>query len=138
MDSQTKKFLSQSPILHIRKLSVKSLKIPGRGREKDCLHYLAMHANVTCIIGYARETVDHFIATNVGKELEIKVLQEALAYSLKTWIAKYASSYLDRFNEVISKAFESGLLENNLNSKVNELSKIVPPEEIGKEKLFLI
>ncbi|XP_043468739.1 uncharacterized protein LOC122502651 [Leptopilina heterotoma] len=136
LTSYTKNSLLLSSISYIRQLGMKSIECPGRGYAYDCLTYLAKYGNVTFITDEAESYVMKF--KQQVQDIKVKILQEPLAFYSQSWISRNGSPFLDHFNKVILKASEAGLLTKLLPLNNWSKSTILPPEQIAKEKLFLI
>lgn len=136
MDPMVKISLMNSWIPHIKTLGMKSIEIPGSGTSFECLTLLANYENVSCITQNAEMFVK--IYTTHYRKVNIKLLQEPLTFSIHTFLIRNGSPFLDRFNEIILRASDSGLLQIFVSREIMRPTKILPPEEIGKDKILLI
>lgn len=132
--SDKKFFLRTNPNPYIQKLASKSIKFPIF--NFDCMTYLAKHQNVSCIM----ENVEYYVSRFIAKqnELNVKILQEPLIILPRTWLVSIGSPFIDRFNEIILRALNYGLLKKFLELDIRRIDKIVKPEAMEKEKLLYI
>lgn len=127
--------LLESPIPLIHKLGEKAISIVDEGWESDCWRYLIKYQNVSCLFNDAEYIVNGYAARN---SLNVKFLPESVAYYSSNWNTKMNSPYIDRFNEVIVRASEFGLLEDFYAQPDVERYEISPPEKIEPKTLFLV
>lgn len=93
------------------------------------------YENVTCIISNPEELVGSFEL--ITQEKVIKILPEPLAYYIQSLKMRFNSPYIGRFNEIILRASESGILSKLMDDdKMEQHSVPSAPEEISKEKLL--
>lgn len=100
-----------------------------------CLDYLADYQNISCLIPDAEYHVNKYKSEN--KELVVKILPESVEDYISKWRAKPKSPYIDRFNEIILRTSESGLLNDNAKPR-SKFQNTLPPEKIEKNTLLLV
>lgn len=130
------KSLLSSSVSYIQRLGMRTIKFPAGWIGDDCLKYMTKYENITCILLKAENYMQNF--RKGGQELNIKLLKEPVAFYVQNWFARRGSPFVDHFNKIILRASEAGLLSDFFVNYVTKPSKLSPPEQIGKEKLFFI
>ncbi|XP_051170570.1 uncharacterized protein LOC127287603 [Leptopilina boulardi] len=105
--------------------------------EAKCLKYLADHQNITCIIHEAIKHINTY-ESKYGKTNKFKVLKDDLKYGTNSFEVKEYSPFIERFNEIILRASEFGLIKDFYEPIVRPLIDNLEPELITKEKLLPI
>lgn len=141
MSSVLFRHLNRSSLKHLKKLAEKydPLLFYKEPLGSLCLEYLAKYRNVSCIVSDAEYNVNTFSAVD-GKELNVKILPEAVEYYISVWYVNNDDRYkpyIADLKKTILKASEFGLLNKYSTSGIQHYN-FSPPEIIGKEKIFII
>lgn len=135
MTPAMKNLLINSKVSDIQKMSKRSEKMQS-GMSDKCLELLARYKNVTCVFENAENTVNKYEA-KFG-EIDAKILQETLGYTVTSFWSKPFSPYIDHFNKIILKAAGFGLLKEFYLQDERLHSNASEPEFIKKEELLFV
>lgn len=127
--------LKENSLSDIRQWTEKAIEISHKG-EEDCLKYLTDYENTTCVLNNAKYHVSKYEA-KYGK-INVTILQEPLGLSVCIFLSKSFSPFIDRFNEIILKASEFGLLKDFYGNVERLQSSSKELEIITMKKLFPI
>lgn len=127
----------KSPLVYIRKLASKAGRLHDSVLEFQCLNYLFHNKNISCVLSDVEKVVN--VISKANPEFSFKMLRESVVFFPTSWLARSGSPFIDRFNEIILKAFDYGFLQKLLfPNELREIRKISSPEIIEKEKLLLV
>lgn len=135
MRFSTKSMLQRCSIPYFRKLAERAIEMEGEGMESDCWRHLIDSRNVSCLFHNAEYIVNGYAAS---QKLSVTLLSEPVEYYFSNWRSRINSPYIDRFNEVILRASEFGLLKDFYADPDVEHHNPSLPENIDKKTLLLV
>ena len=106
--------LYNSPIfsgIHMKNLQRKSQTFTENFSRVDCFDALAKYKNISCAV--TMTSMQILLEANVQRfrEMDVKIVQESLMVGPLGFILEPGSPYAQRFNEVLLRLVENGLLD---------------------------
>ena len=93
---------------HIQNLSKKAKFYSDNFTNVDCIKNALEFKNVSCIMPY--EALENALQVIGNRRKELRVLDELVIYSTFAWLLEPGSPYFDRFQGIIHKLLENGMI----------------------------